>query len=75
MLAEKYQYDCNSWWSLISNEPVSSKNSIVSILNPTLSFLAKWLAKYLYGKIQGRNTLRVGPRREKGYPDDIFPIW
>jgi hypothetical protein len=47
-LAEKYEYDCNSWWSLISNEPVSSKNNIVSIHNPTLRFLAKWLAMVVH---------------------------
>src|SRR6185437_7105212 len=35
-LVERYQYDRSSWWSEISNEPVSSKNSIVSIHNPTL---------------------------------------
>ena len=43
-LVERYQYDRSSWWSEISNEPVSSKNSIVSIHNPTLRFLAKWVA-------------------------------
>ena len=36
-LAKKHRYDQNSWWSAISNEPVSSKNSIVSIHNPTLN--------------------------------------
>ena len=40
-LAKKHRYDRNSWWSAISNELVSSKNSIVSIHNPTLRFLAK----------------------------------
>ena len=48
MFAEKYQNDHNSWWSLISNEPVSSKNNTVSIHNPTLRFLAKWLAMVVY---------------------------
>jgi hypothetical protein len=38
---ECYQYDRSSWWCEISNEPVSSKNSIVSIHNPTLRFLTK----------------------------------
>jgi hypothetical protein len=47
-LAENYQYDCSSWWSLISNEPVSSKNNIVSIHNPTLRFLDKWLAMVVH---------------------------
>ena len=35
-LAKKHRYDRNSCWSAISNEHVSSKNSIVSIHNPTL---------------------------------------
>jgi hypothetical protein len=47
-LAKKHHYDQNSWWSAISNEPVSSKNSIVSIHNPTLRFLAKWLAMVVH---------------------------
>ena len=47
-LAEKYQYDHNSWWSLISDEPVNSKNNIVSIHNPTLRFLAKWLTMVVH---------------------------
>jgi len=47
-LVERYQYDHSSWWSEISNEPVSSKNSIVSIHNPTLRFLAKWLAMVVH---------------------------
>ena len=44
-LAKKHRYDRNSWWSAISNEPVSSKNSVVSIHNPTLRFLAKTLVQ------------------------------
>ena len=47
-LVESYEYDRSSWWSLISNEPVSSKNSIVSIHNPTLRFLAKWLTMVVH---------------------------
>ena len=47
-LANKHRYDRNSWWSAISNEPVSSKNSIVSIHNPTLRFLAKCLAMVVH---------------------------
>jgi len=49
-LVERYQYDRSSWWSEISNEPVSSKNSIVSIHNPTLRFLAKWLAMVVHSR-------------------------
>ena len=47
-LTKKHRYDQNSWWSAISNEPVSSKNSIVSIHNPTLRFLAKRLAMVVH---------------------------
>ena len=50
-LVERYQYDRSSWWSEISNEPVSSKNNIVSIHNPTLRFLAKWLAMVVHSHI------------------------
>jgi len=49
-LVERYQYDRSSWWSEISNEPMSSKNSIVSIHNPTLRFLAKWLAMVVHSR-------------------------
>ena len=49
-LVERYEYDRSSWWSLISNEPVSSKNIIVSIHNPTLRFLAKWLAIVVHSR-------------------------
>ena len=54
-LVERYEYDRSSWWSVISNEPVSSKNSIVSIHNPTLRFLAKWLAMVVHS----RTSLRL----------------
>src|SRR6185312_16042344 len=47
-LVECYQYDRSSWWCEICNEPVSSKNNIVSIHNPTLRFLAKWLAMVVH---------------------------
>jgi hypothetical protein len=47
-LATNYQYDRSSWWSLIFDEPVSSKNSIVSIHNPILRFLAMWLAMVVH---------------------------
>jgi len=49
-LAQCYEYDHSSWWSLISKEPVSSKNSIVSIHNPTLRFLAKWFAMVVHSR-------------------------
>src|SRR6185503_7738268 len=49
-LVERYQYDHSPWWSEISNEPVSSKNSIVSIHNPTLRFLAKWLVMVVHSR-------------------------
>ena len=47
-LVENYEFDHSSWWSLISNEPMSSKNSIVSIHNPTLRFFAKWLTMVVH---------------------------
>lgn len=47
-LAVKYHYDRSSRWSLISDEPMSSKNSIDSIHNPTLRFLAKWFAMVVH---------------------------
>ena len=50
-LAKKHRYDRTSWWSAISNEPVSSKNSIVSIHNPTLMFLAKWPAMVVHPRV------------------------
>jgi hypothetical protein len=53
-LVERYQYDRSSWWSEISNEPVSSKNSIVLIHNLTLRFLAKWLAMVVHSRIDLR---------------------
>ena len=48
MFAEKYQNDHNSWWSLISDEPVNSKNSIISVHNPTMWFLVKWIAMVVH---------------------------
>ena len=53
-LVECYEYDRSSWWSVISNEPVSSKNSIVSIHNPTLRFPAKWLSMVVHSRIDLR---------------------
>jgi hypothetical protein len=50
-IVERYQYDRSSWWSEISNEPVSSKNNIDSIHNPTLRFLAKWLTMVVHSRI------------------------
>ena len=44
------KYDCSAWWNEISDEPVSSKNSIVSIHNPTLRVLAKYLAMVLFSR-------------------------
>ena len=39
-----------TWASEISNEPMSSKNNIVSIHNPTLRFHAKWLAMVVHSR-------------------------
>ena len=38
------RYDRDAWWDTISDDPVGRKNSITSIHNPTLRFLAKWVA-------------------------------
>ena len=43
-------YDRSAWWNEISDEPVSSKNSIVSIHNPTLRVLAKYLAMVVFSR-------------------------
>ena len=47
-LADELDYDRSAWWNEISDEPVSSKNSIVSIHNPTLRVLAKYLAMVVF---------------------------
>jgi hypothetical protein len=47
-LAKDHQYDRSTWWNSISDEPVSSKNSIVSIHNPTLRLLEKWLSMIVH---------------------------
>ena len=44
------KYDRSAWWNEISDEPVSSKNSIVSIHNPTLRVLAKYLAMVVFSR-------------------------
>jgi hypothetical protein len=43
-----YQYGRTTWWNEISEEPVSSKNSIMSIHNPTLRLLTKWLYMFVH---------------------------
>ena len=43
-LTDDLEYDSSAWWNEISDEIASSKNSIVSIHNPTLRVLAKYLA-------------------------------
>jgi hypothetical protein len=47
-LSKDHQYDRTTWWNSISKEPVSSKNSIVSIHNPTLWLLAKWFCMVVH---------------------------
>ena len=47
-LTDDLEYDRIAWWNEISDEPVSSKNSIVSIHNPTLRVLAKYLAMVVF---------------------------
>ena len=47
-LTDDLEYDRSAWWNEISDEPMSSKNSIVSIHNPTLRVLAKYLAMVVF---------------------------
>ncbi|RLM61207.1 hypothetical protein C2845_PM14G08480 [Panicum miliaceum] len=53
-IIKDYQYDCTTWWNEISEEHVSSKNSIVSIHNPTLRLLAKWLCMVVHPRFDLR---------------------
>ena len=48
VLASDHDYDHRTWWSAISDEPVSSKNSIISVHNPALRILAKYLAMVVF---------------------------
>ncbi|RLM69420.1 hypothetical protein C2845_PM17G07120 [Panicum miliaceum] len=48
VLTKTYKYDRTTWWNEISEEPVSSKNSIVSIHHPTLRMLAKWIGMVVH---------------------------
>jgi hypothetical protein len=59
-LTKDHQYDRATWWNSLSEEPVSSKNSIVSIHNPNLRLLAKWLCMVLHL----RSDLRLCSSRE-----------
>ncbi|RLN04523.1 hypothetical protein C2845_PM13G07880 [Panicum miliaceum] len=48
VLSKTYKYDRTTWWNEIFEEPVSSKNSIVSIHHHTLRMLAKWIAMVVH---------------------------
>ncbi|RLM74394.1 hypothetical protein C2845_PM15G03800 [Panicum miliaceum] len=48
VLAKTYKYDQTTWWNEISEEPMSSKNSIVSVHHPTLRMLAKWICMVVH---------------------------
>ena len=48
VLVSDHNYDHSVWWSKTSDVPVSSKNNIISIHNPTLRVLAKYLAMVVY---------------------------
>ncbi|RLN41975.1 hypothetical protein C2845_PM01G45650 [Panicum miliaceum] len=48
VLTKTYKYDPTTWWNEISEEPVSSKNSIVSIHHPALRMLAKWIGMVVH---------------------------
>jgi len=47
---EEHDYDRSEWWNKISDEPVSSKNNIVSIHDPTLRVLTKYLAMVVFSR-------------------------
>ena len=49
-LTEEHDYDRSAWWNEISDEPMSSINIIVSIHNPTLRVLAKYLAMVVFSR-------------------------
>ena len=49
-LTDDHEYDRRAWWNETSDEQVRSKNSIVSIHNPTLRVLAKYLAMVVFSR-------------------------
>ena len=53
-LTDDLEYDRSAWWNEISDESVSSKNSIVSIYNPTLRVLAKYLTMVVFSRAELR---------------------
>ena len=53
-LADDLEYDRSARWNKISDEPVSSKNSIVSIHNPTLGVPAKYHAMVVFSRVDLR---------------------
>lgn len=55
VLIKKFKYDRTTWWNEISEDPWSSKNSIVSIHTPTLRMLAKWICMVVHP----RSNLRL----------------
>ncbi|RLN09599.1 hypothetical protein C2845_PM11G04440 [Panicum miliaceum] len=63
VLSKTYKYDRTTWWDKISEEPVSSKNSIVSIHNPTFRMLAKWICMVVHP----RSDLRLSRLPELQY--------
>jgi hypothetical protein len=48
VLEKSHRYERTSWWNSISIDDFSSKNNITSIHNPTLWFLAKWIAMVVH---------------------------
>jgi hypothetical protein len=49
-LVDDLEYDRSAQWNKISDEPVSSKNSIVSIHNPTLGVPTKYHAMVVFSR-------------------------
>ena len=65
-LIDELEYDRSAWWNEISDEPVSSKNNIVSIHNPTLRvFVGIWgLFSQIIQKFNGKKLKLTTNARE-----------
>jgi hypothetical protein len=56
-LVSNYRYNRAQWWDTITGEPLGGKNSITSIHNPTIRFLAKWIAMVVHPRADLRLCL------------------
>ena len=57
LLVTNHRYNRAAWWDSITGEPSSGKNSITVIQNPTLRFLAKWIAMVVHPRADLRLCL------------------